>query len=187
MIMTFYPTWIWACVISAAVAAVVTFFLTKGKGGAKKTIDDMKDCDKKFIVIGLRDDPAYFADLYEPMYVLANGNVNRKDAIVDAWNARVASCNGTLEFKNAFTNQFGHTEKWKGKNKNYIKAAKKLVKYMKLAGIKRDTSDAVSANETTMERFEIVGGAAFEAGATYDVLAPFWYNDDEILCKGVIR
>lgn len=186
MIMTFYPTWIWACILSAAVGALVAFLLTRGKGSTKK-IEDMKDCDKKFILLGLRDDPTYFADLYEPVYVLSQGNVSRKDAIIDAWNARVASSNGSLEFKNAFTNQFGHVEKWKGKDKNYVKAAKKLCKYMKTVSIKRDESTAVSANETTMERYEIVGGVAFEAGATYDVLAPFWYNDDEILCKGVIR
>lgn len=184
--MSFYPMWIIPCVISAVVGALIAFLCTRGKGG-KKTLEDMKDCDKKFIILGLRDDPAYFADLFEPMYILAGGNVNRKDAIFDAWNTRVASCNGTLEFKNAFANEFGYVEKWKGNKKKYVKAAKTLVKYMTAAGIKRDEDNAVSANEFTAERYELVGETALENGITYDVLAPFWYNDDAILCKGVIR
>lgn len=190
MIMMFSPTWIWACIISAAIGAGISFLILKWKGasfGAKKTIDDMKDCDKKFIVIGLRDNAEYFSDLYEPMYLLSEGNATRKDAVYDAWNTRAASSDCSLEFKNAFANEFGYTEKWKGKKNEYIKAAKKLVKYMKLAGIKRSTDVAVSADDETANRYEIAGDAAFEYGTTYDVLAPFWYNDADVLCKGVVR
>lgn len=192
MIMTFYPTYIWACIASAIIGAAAAFLFFKLKGGSlgakgEKTLEDMKDCDKKFIAIGLRDNAEYFADLYEPMYLLSTGKATRKDAIFDAWNTRAASSECSLEFKNSFQKEFGFVEKWKGNKKKYIAAAKDLVKYMDLAGIKRGEETAVTANEETAEKYELAGGAALENGATYDVLAPFWFNEAETLCKGVIR
>ena len=178
------------CLLCAAGGAFASFLFFRGRGaGAKprKTVDDMKPGPAKDIIIGIRDNAYEFADLLEPLYLLAEGNVSRKDSVFDAWNTKVASSTGTLEFKTAFASEFGFVEKWKGKKKKYIKNAQKLLKYVKKAGIERNKDVAVEGNETTAEKYVLAGNLSLEEGASYDVLAHYWYRDDEILSKGVIR
>ena len=187
----FFPTPIMLLIIilSAAGGGLLSFFLFGRKGGAKpgKSIEDMKPGPKKDIILGLRDNAFEFGELLEPLYLLACGNVSRKDAVFDAWNTKVASSFGSLEFKSAFASEFGYVEKWKGKKKKYIEAAQKLLKYVKKAGIERNKDIAVEGSDTTAEKYVLAGNAALEEGASYDVLAHYWYLGDDILSKGVIR
>ena len=186
----FFPTPVILLIIvlSAVAGGAFSFFFFRGKGGRQgKTIDDMKPGPKKDIIVGLRDNAAEFADLLEPLYLLSCGNVSRKDAVFEAWNTKVAASFGTMEFKSAFAAEFGYVEKWKGKKKKYIKHAQKLLKYLKKAGILRNKDVAVEGNETTAEKYVLAGNLSLEEGASYDVLAHYWYLGDEILCKGVIR
>ena len=178
------------CLLCAAGGAVASFFFFRGSAaGAKprKSVDDMKPSPQKDIIIGIRDNAADFAELYEPLYLLAQGNVSRKDSVFDAWNTKVASSLGSLEFKAAFASEFGYVEKWKGKKKKYIEHANKLLKYIKKAGIERNKDIAVEGNDTTAEKYVLAGNLSLEEGASYDVLAHYWYRGDQILAKGVIR
>ena len=74
---------IWACIISAIVgaAAAVAFFLFKGKLFTKKSADDMKPSEKKTVILGIRDNAAAFAELLEPLFILASGRTAKKDAV----------------------------------------------------------------------------------------------------------
>lgn len=181
------PLIVLICVLSAVAGGVLSFFFFRGRGKSAKSIDDMKPGPKKDIIIGLRDNANEFAELYEPLYLLACGNVSRKDAVFDAWNTKVAGSFGSLEFKTAFASEFGYVEKWKGKKKKYVKAAQKLLKYIKKAGIERNKDIAVEGNATTAEKYVLAGNLSLEEGVSYDVLAHYWFRGDEILSKGVIR
>ena len=191
MFYIFYSNVIWGCIISAlcGAGAVTAFFLLRGNKGsrAKKTIDDAKPSAKKDIIIGLRDNCDYFADLYEPVYAVACGSTGRMTAVFDVWNTRVATSETSTAFKMAFAAEFGDTASFKGKPKKFIKAAKKLVKYAFKAGILRDDAANVECDNTTAEKYDIAGIATFEPGRNYDVLAPYWYLGEEVVSKGVIR
>lgn len=188
------------CVLSAlagAGAAVAFFFFFKGKG--KKTADDMKPSDKKNIIIGLRDNASVFADLLEPLFILASGRTERKDEVLDAWYARVDALEDN-EFKASFVKKLGEIGSFKGKKGKYVKCAKKILSYCGKAGIERDDDTVVTADETTAEKYDIIGAGSIEAGKVYDVFVPYWElevettgeNGEEVetetvLCKGAIR
>ena len=182
------PAMILICLLCAAAGCLFSFFFFRGRSGKPgKSIDDMKPGPKKDIIVGLRDNASEFGDLLEPLYLLACGNISRKDAVFEAWNTKVAASFGSLEFKSAFAAEFGYVEKWKGKKKKYIKNAQKLMKYVKKAGFERNKDIAVEGNETTAEKYVLAGNLSLEEGASYDVLAHYWYMGEEILSKGVIR
>lgn len=191
---------IWGCIISAIVGAgaVLAFFLIKNKG--KKSADDMKPSPKKDLILGLRDNAEAFSDLYEPLFLLASGKTARKDYVLDSWYERVNSLEGNNSFKEAYNKKFGDIASFKGKKKKYVKCADSLLKYIYKAGIQRDDDSTVTADETTAEKYDIIGNASITAGEVYDVFVPFWEletqtkneNGDEIenekvLCKGAIR
>lgn len=191
---------IWASIISALVGAgaVLAFFLIRNKG--KKSADDMKPSPKKDIIIGLRDNAEAFADIYEPLFLLASGRTARKDAVLDAWNEKVNSLEGNEAFKEAFNKKFGDVASFKGKKGKYVKCADSLLKYIYKAGIERDDDEIVTADETTAEKYDIIGAGSIEAGEIYDVFVPYWEIEREIknedsettetetvLCKGAIR
>lgn len=191
---------IWASVISALVGAgaVLAFFLIKNKG--KTSADDMKPSPKKDLIIGLRDNAEAFSDLYEPLFLLASGRTGRKDAVLDAWNEKVNSLEGNEAFKEAFNKKFGDVASFKGKKKKYVKCADSLLKYIYKAGIERDDDEVVTANETTAEKYDIIGAGSIEADETYDVFVPYWEIErdtknengetveiEKVLCKGAIR
>jgi len=189
------------CVISAlagAGAAVAFFFFFRGKG--KKSADDMKPSDKKNIIIGLRDNAEAFADLLEPLFLLASGKTERKDEVLDSWYARVDAIEGNKDFKESFVKKLGEIGSFKGKKGKYVKCANKILKYCYKAGIERDDEGVVTADETTAEKYDIIGAGSIEAGKVYDVFVPYWEleietkdeNGEEvetetILCKGAIR
>ena len=184
---------IWGCIISAIVAggAVALFFILRG-GKGKKYAEDMKPSDKREMLIGLRDNADAFAELYEPLFLLASGRVSRKDWVFDSWNAAVNAIDGYDSFKSVFNKKFGDVASWKGKKKKYIKNADKLLKYIFKAGIEREDDATVIADETTAEKYDIIGAASLEAGAEYDVFVPYWKLDvedaeDKVLSKGAIR
>ncbi len=191
---------IWGCIISAivAAAAVTAFFLFFYKG--KKELNDMKPSDKKEIILGINNNAAVFADLYEPLFVLASGRAARKDWVLDSWNARVNSLEGNDSFKAAFNKKFGDIASYKGKDKNYVKAADKLLKYIYKAGVERDDETHVVVDSTTAEKYDIIGAGYLAENAVYDVFVPYWSieikNTDEngavsefeiVLAKGAIR
>ena len=182
---------IWACIVSAivAAAAVTAFFLLKGKG--KKSADDMKPSEKKELILGIRDNAELFADLYEPLFILASGKAARKDWVFDSWNNAVNSIEGYEGFKTAFAKRFGDVASFKGKSKKYIKSADKLLKYVFKAGIERDDDATVKADENTAEKYDIIGAASLVADEEYDVFVPYWSIEKDdcetVLSKGAIR
>lgn len=189
------------CVLSAlagAGAVFAFFFFFKNK--CKKSADDMKPSDKKNIIIGLRDNAEAFADLLEPLFLLASGRTERKDEVLDSWYARVESLEGNKDFKESFVKKCGEIGSFKGKKKNYVKCAEKILGYAYKAGIERDDDEVVTADEKTAEKYDIIGAGSIEAGKVYDVFVPYWElevetkdeNGEEvetetILCKGAIR
>lgn len=184
---------IWASIISAVVAAgaVALFFILKG-GKGNKTAEDMKPSDKREMLIGIRDNAEAFAELYEPLFLLASGKTSRKDWVFDSWNNAVNSIEGYDAFKSTFAKKFGDVASWKGKKKKYVKNADKLLKYIFKAGIEREDDATVIANETTAEKYDIIGDASLEAGAEYDVFVPYWKqkaedDSEKVLSKGAIR
>lgn len=191
---------IWASIISALVGAgaVFAFFLLKNKG--KKNADDMKPSDKKNVILGLRDNAEAFSDLLEPLFLLASGKTERKDEVLDAWYERVNSLEGNKAFKESFVKKFGEIGSFKGKKKKYIKCADRILKYCYRAGIERDDDSVVTADESTAEKYDIIGAGSIEAGKIYDVFVPYWEIEIEtkgedgeeietetVLCKGAIR
>ncbi len=62
----------------------------------------------------------------------------------------------------------------KANNKLYVKMAYKLIKYLKKAGIGRDTDETVTADETTAEKYDVIGTTSLVTGAKYDVHIPYW-------------
>lgn len=175
----------------AVIAAVAGFFfgkMTSRKGSGKSNSP---------IVNGIRDNALSFSEMYEPVYTVSSGKPAKQEELFASWNAAVAGCENE-EFTKAFAEKFGDFEKWgrkrkgKGKlntrkaNKIYCKKARQLVKCFFKAGIIRERDVNIVADETTAEKFEIVGGA-IEEGKTYDVLAPYWHLSDDVVDKGVIR
>ena len=178
---------IWGCIISALVGAgaVLAYFLLKG---GKKSADEMKPSAKKTLIVGIRDNAEAFAELLEPLFLLASGRTARKDAVLDAWYAKVDEI-GDDEFKAAFLKKFGEIASFKGKARNYVKCADSILKYVYKAGIERDDADVETANESTAEKYDIIGAGSIEAGNVYDVFVPYWVLEAEteiILVKGAI-
>lgn len=195
-----YSNVIWACVISAivAAAAVTAYFLFFRKG--KKSPEDMKPSEKTEIIMGLNNNASLFADLYEPLFVLASGKTARKDWVLDSWNMRVNSLEGNDAFKAAFNNKFGDIASYKGKDKNYVRAADKLLKYISKAGVERSDASYVIADQTTAEKYDFIGAGFIAADTAYDVFVPYWsitikFTDEAgeeksteiVLVKGAIR
>ena len=181
---------IWASIISAIIgaAAVVAFFLLKGKG--KKSTDDIKPSPKKDLLLGLRDNAEVFSDLLEPLFLLASGKTARKDYVLDSWKERVNALEGNDAFKEAYNKKFGDIASFKGKDRKYVKCADSLLKYIFKAGIERDDDDIVTADENTAEKYDIIGAGSIVAGEVYDVFVPYWEVDgeeDKVLYKGAIR
>lgn len=193
--MLFYTDIIWISLLSGVVGAaiVLAFFLIRNKKNGGEASEGGKS--KNVIVDGIRNSASDFAEMYEPVYAVSIGKNQKQEAIFEAWN-QVVSASEDDDFKKAFADEFGGYAAWgvskKGKtnekkaNKEYIKKASKLVKYFFKAGVVREHDTFVTADEFTAERYELVG-EGIEAGATYDVLAPYWHLGDDIVDKGVIR
>ena len=178
-----YPfLWLWI-VLAAVIGAAVTFALVKILGGKS----DSKPSDKKVIAEGIEANASDFAELYEPTYALCCGKTSKKEAVLDSWNEKVSAGDYTKEFKDAFAAKFGDTKKLKGKDKKYVKQADKLVECIFDAGVVRSNDTEVKANETTAEKYDTAGNVSLETDGTYEVLAPYWYKNDRIFVKGVLR
>ncbi len=191
---------IWGCIIAAiaAIAAVAAYFIFFRKN--KKNPENMKPTPKNEIILGLNNNASLFGDIYEPLYVLAAGKTARKDWVLDSWNARVNSLNGNDSFKAAYNKVFGDIASYKGKDKNYVKAAKKLLKHIKKAGIVRGTETHVIVDQTTAEKYDLIGAGYLAENTALDVFVPYWSikikntdmngNENEleiVLVKGAIR
>lgn len=175
--------------ILVAIVALVLIICKLRKGKKEVLIDEMKPSEKKDLLIGLRDNASAFAELYEPLYRLSTGIGGRKDWIFNSFNRIVNEIEGYDAFRLAFAKRFGSlvsvsdpaattakkaAKKDKKRTKKCRKAAKKLIKLMERAGIVRDSSSTVKADEVTAESYDTVGTASLTTGAVYDVLAPFW-------------
>lgn len=197
----FNPAAIVICVLCVALGAggVFAFFWFKNNKG-KKSNADVKPTPKRILLAGLRENAEAFATLYEPLFLLASGKINRKDIVFDAWNTAVDGIEGYDEFKAIFKKKFGDVASWKGKKKKYIKNADKLLKYVFKAGIERDDDTVVKADETTEVKYFAIGGFDIVAGEEYDVFVPYWSIETEstdengveveietVLQKGAIR
>lgn len=186
--MLFFTDVIWIALLSAAVGAAITYFCTRGKGGKKEG-------SKYSIADGIRDNALAFSEMYEPVYSVSAGKTAKQEEAIAAWCDAVAECDNE-EFRQAFAAKFGDYASWgvnkKGKvntkkvNKIYAKKSRTLVKYFFKAGIIRESDINVVADETTAEKYDIVGDA-IETGATYEVLAPYWHLSDDVVDKGVIK
>ena len=194
-----YRNIIWACIISglAVAGAVLAYFLLRNKN--ETASDDIKLSAKQNIIMGLCDNAELFADLLEPLFLLASGRTERKDEILDAWFDRAASVDDE-DFNNAFVNKFGEIASFKGKKAKYVKCADKILKYVYKAGIERDDDVVVTADEKTAEKYDLIGAGSIEAGKLYDVFVPYWcveieeYDESDegteaeiVISKGAIR
>ena len=187
-----YRNLIWACIASAIAGAAAAGAFFYFKGAKNKSAEDMKPSLKKTVILGLRDNADAFSDLLEPLFLLASGKTDRKDYVLDTWYDRVSAVENNDEFQAAFVKKFGEIASFKGKDKKYVKCADSILKYVYKAGIERDDERVVTADETTAEKYDLIGAGSIEAGAVYDVFVPYWdvENDtaeDTILSKGAIR
>ena len=187
-----YHNVIWACIGSALVGAAATFAYFYFSVLKNKDAEDMRPSAKKTLILGFRDNADQFSDLLEPLFLLSSGKTDRKDYILDTWYGIVDSLEGNDDFKAAFVKKFGGISSFKGKNKKYVKCADSILKYVYKAGIERDDDKVVTADETTAEKYDIIGTGSIEAGNVYDVFVPYWdieneNEDDTILSKGAIR
>lgn len=174
-----------------AVAAVVLIILIvkhRKKKAAGSVLEDMKPSPKKDLLIGLRDNAEVFAEYYEPLYILAKGNTGRKEWVAASWLNAVRSLEGQDAFKAAFNKKFASlalkTNNTKSarkakkidkkQGKKCRKAAKKLISLLKKAGVLRDKTLTVIADETTAEKYDVIGNTSLNANEKYDVFAPFW-------------
>ncbi len=71
------------------------------------------------------------------------------------------------------------TEKFEKKQakeaeKLYTKKAYKLIKLLKKAGVCRDNEFTVTADESTAEKYDVIGNVSLVSGAKYDVHIPYW-------------
>lgn len=71
------------------------------------------------------------------------------------------------------------TEKFEKKQakeaeKLYTKKAYKLIKLLKKAGVCRDNEFTVTADESTAEKYDVIGNVSLVSGAKYDVYIPYW-------------
>lgn len=176
--------------LAIAVVAIIVFaVIYRKKKAANGVLEDLKDSPKKDMLIGLRDNAEAFSELYEPLYILAKGNTGRKEWVFDSWINTVNALEGQDAFKAVFAKKFGslaskeETKKRsarkakkidKKKAKKCKKAAKKLLSFLKKAGILRDGTKTVTADETTAEKYDVIGTASLETDAKYDVFAPYW-------------
>ncbi len=172
---------IWAAIISALIGAGAVFaYFFFFKKEATATTKAPKAAD--IIVSGIAENAEAFSEMYEPLWAVANGKLNKKEAVFEQWNA-VAE---TIGIGEAFAEKFGGREKWK-KGKKWGKKANQLVKYIFKAGVTRSTEVAVLGDDTTAEKYVYAGSASVEADAEYDVLAPYWESNSTVVHKGVIR
>lgn len=189
--MLFYSDIIWIVILAAAIGAGIAFLVLRTKGGVAGS-----DENGKFrLPDGIKDNALAFSEMYEPMYSVSAGKTAKQEEVFAAWNEAVEGC-GDEEFAKAFADKFGDYSSWgvtkkgqfkvKTANKIYSKKSRKLVKYFFKAGIVREGDITVCADETTAEKYEIVGGSIV-AGNTYEVLAPYWHLGNDIVDKGVIR
>lgn len=172
----------------AAVALIILIVKHRKKKAAGSVLDDMKPSPKKDLLIGLRDNAEVFAEYYEPLYKLAKGNTGRKEWVAASWLNAVRSLEGQDAFKAAFNKKFASfalkTNNTKSarkakkidkkQGKKCRKAAKKLISLLKKAGILRDKTLTVVADETTAEKYDVIGNTSLNANEKYDVFAPFW-------------
>lgn len=178
--------WIWILLagVLGAVAALLVCKLCGGKGD--KSIENAKPSAKKSLILGIKENASDFAELYEPTYALACGRANKKNEVFAAWNEAVSNGAYAQDFKDAFAKKFT-TEKFKNKDKKYIKLADDLVKVIFNAGVMRSDVTEVVADDTTAEKYDTAGTVMINADQTYEVLAPYWYMEDQIFVKGVLR
>lgn len=172
----------------AAVALIILIVKHRKKKAAGSVLEDMKPSPKKDLLIGLRDNAEVFAEYYEPLYILAKGNTGRKEWVAASWLNAVRSLEGQDAFKAAFNKKFASlalkTNNTKSarkakkidkkQGKKCRKAAKKLISLLKKAGILRDKTLTVIADETTAEKYDVIGNTSLNANEKYDVFAPFW-------------
>lgn len=170
-----------AFILGAAIASAVILTVKR------RNSPNAKPTATKYILNGLQDNRSDIAALLEPMYLLSTGRLERKEEVFSEWESKLLTNSEAEEFKTAYTKKIGSSEKWKGKKKQYLKHSKKLVKYLFKAGIERSNEIYTVADETTAEKYHTVGNLSIETDKKYDVLAPYWHIDNEILSKGVIR
>lgn len=185
------PVYFLYFILAAAIGAGVAFFIMRGFGSSAKTLDEMKDCDKKTVGLGIREYAADFAALYEPTYAVSARNFSKaqteeKAQILQQWALTVAKGDYSDEFKTAYANLYGKTKNWKDK-KTLQKSCEKLIKNVFLAGVVRSSDTETLADETTAEKFDTAGECSISTGEIYQVLAPYWSDSEQVYVKGVIR
>lgn len=174
---------IWAAIISAIVGAgvVTAYFLFFKKGGTENVKAEKAPSASTLIVEGIANNAEAFSEMYEPVWALANGKLNKKEEVFSRWNEIAADS----DFGDAFASKFGDYASWK-KGK-WSKKATKLVKYIFKAGVTRSSDVIVLGDEDTAEKYVYAGSSSIETDAEYDVLAPYWEINGTVVDKGVIR
>ncbi len=182
-----YNNIIIACAVAALIGAGVATLVFLLTGRKPKLDENGQIIPNSAITAGLRDNVEAFAGMYEPMYDISIGKVGKKSETFDAWAAAINET-GNGAFIEEFNKKFGKYTKWNAKkNKKFIKAAKKMVKLFFKAGIIRSHDVYTVGDDTTAEKYHLVGDDMIETDKEYDVIAPFWQCGDIILEKGVIK
>ena len=180
--------------LAAAIVVLSVLLYKRSKGGKTKIVP-------AGIAVNIDD----FREMFEPVWSVSIGKADKQEETLEAWcEAVAASENDESGYKAEFEKRFGGYRSWgvkvktkkgeekikvkeKKRNKRYRKAAKKLVKYFKQAGVIRGHDIFVTGDETTAEKYVLVGDGSIEAEKKYEVLAPFWCLEEKVVDKGVIR
>ena len=188
------PLIIGICLLAAAIAVLSVLLYKRTRGGKAKIIPEG-------IVANIDD----FSEMFEPVWSVKVGKTDKQEETFALWNEKVAASeNDENGYKAEFEKRFGDYATWgvkvktkkgqevvkvkaKKQNKRYHKASKRLVKYFKKANVLRGSDIFVTGDETTAEKYVLVGDASIETDKKYEVLAPYWILGDKVVDKGVIR
>ncbi len=138
---------------------------------------------------GISDNIEDFYGMFESLETVAEGKTDKQRETVSRWYKaiRESKDNGS-GYKELFEKRFGDYLRWdKDESWRYRDVAKVLVRAARLAGVERGTECFVEGNEVTAERYVLPGDGIIYYDKKYQVLAPCWTYEEEVVDKGVIR
>ncbi len=138
---------------------------------------------------GISDNMEDFYGMFESLQAIAEGKTDKQEETIGLWYraVRAATDNGS-GFKEDFFKRFGDYTRWdKDEKWRYTHVAKTVLRAAKQAGVIRGEEVFVAGNETTAQRYVLPGDGVIYYDKTYQVLAPCWLCEEEVVDKGVIR
>ncbi|MBR5409937.1 MAG: hypothetical protein IK104_04630 [Clostridia bacterium] len=138
---------------------------------------------------GIADNIESFYGMFESLETVAEGKTDKQKETIALWDKTIhASENNESGYKELYDKRFGDYVRWdKDEDWRYRDVAKTLVRAAAQAGVKRSADVFVEGNEQTAERYVLPGDGVIYYDKKYQVLAPCWIFNDEVVDKGVIR